>query len=113
MLDEFEIVVEDESAWEVAEQIFILRKECGKGDFATVSMMKERWDTRGRRDVVAGFANKGEIEVEGSEGSEGEDEDGDTEMDMDEAPQLVRVKEKFVPEVDEEGFMTVSKKKKS
>jgi pre-rRNA-processing protein TSR2 len=109
MVDEFEIVIEDDSAWEVSEQIFLLRKECERGDFRTVVMMKERWDTTGGRDVVARFADKGEVEVEGSDG---EDEDGDVNMDIDEAPQLVRVKEKFVPEVDEDGFTTVSKKKR-
>jgi len=39
------------------------------------------------------------------------DED-EEDVDMDDAPQLVRVKEKFEPEVDEDGFTKVTKKKR-
>jgi len=111
MIDEFEINVDDESGWEVAEQICRLRKDCAKGDFGGVRVLKERWDRRGGRDVVQGFENGGEVVEEGSEGDE-EDADGDVDMDMDEAPQLVGVKERVAPVVDEEGFTTVSKRKK-
>ena len=110
MIDEFEINVEDESGWEVAEQICRLRKDCGKGEFGGVRVLKERWDRRGGRDIVQGFENGGEIVEEESE--EEDDEGADGYVDMEEAPQLVRTKERVAPVVDEEGFTTVSKKKR-
>ncbi len=114
MLDEFEVNVDDESGFEVAEQIVRLRRDCGKGEFGEVEAMKRRWDAKGgKEDVGKMFAKKESSEQDGeTDGSEEEDEDEDTDVDMDEAPPLVRVREPIVPEVDEDGFTKVSKKKR-
>ncbi|KAH8601129.1 Pre-rRNA-processing protein TSR2-domain-containing protein, partial [Bisporella sp. PMI_857] len=111
LLDEFEVNVDDDSAYEVAEQILRLRKECSRGNFAEVLGMKRRWDERGGREVGGDFKNEGEVEIEGDESEfEGFEDDGEG-MDVDEAPELVRVREKPIPEVDEDGFTKVTKKR--
>ena len=116
MLDEFEVNVDDESGFEVAEQIMRLRKDCARGVFEEVRSLKERWDRRGGSgEGVEGLfrgVERGEEEDE-TDGSVSEsgDEDEDRDVEMDEAPQLVKVKEKVEPEVDDEGFTKVKKKR--
>jgi len=112
MLDEFEVNVDDDSGYEVAEQIMRLRRDCEKGDFAEVQSMKEKWDAAGGRDVVAGQFKEEHRNEEDDETDASEDEDEQEDVEMDEAPQLVRVKEKVEPEVDDEGFTKVMKKKR-
>lgn len=113
MLDEFEINVDDDSAWEVSEAIFELQKECAKGEFSRVVSLKERFEARGGRDVIEGFMRGKDEEIEGEDEDEDEGMDG-MDVDGEEAPQLVerRTRERVVPEVDEEGFTTVSKKRR-
>jgi len=116
MLDEFEVNVDDESGFEVAEQILRLRRDCTKGDFREVVAMKEKWDRKGGKSEDVGKLfekrerNEEEDETDGSEEDDEDDEDED--VNMDEAPPLVRVKEPFIPEVDEDGFTKVTKKKR-
>lgn len=113
MLDEFEVNVDDDSGFEVAEQIVRMRRDCGRGEFGEVQELKARWDATGGKGVAEGQFRGVERREEDDEtdASEDEDEDG-MDVEMDEAPQLVRVKEKVKPEVDEEGFTTVTKKKR-
>lgn len=108
MLDEFEVNVDDESGADIAEQICRLRKDCARGNFAEVVALKERWEKKGN-EVGALFQRKEDDEGEEDESS-GSD-DGDMDVDMDEAPQLVR-REPVAPEVDEDGFTKVTKKKR-
>jgi pre-rRNA-processing protein TSR2 len=112
MLDEFEVNVDDESGYEVAEQIMRLRKNCGKGDFGEVQEMKRRWDSKGGNQDVGKMFQKRERNEEDDETDGSEDDDDDQDVDMDEAPPLVRVRETVVPEVDEDGFTKVTKKKR-
>jgi pre-rRNA-processing protein TSR2 len=116
MLDEFEVNVDDESGYEVAEQILRLRRDCAKGDFREVETMKEQWDRKGGKsdDVEKLFEKRerDEKEDETDQSEEEEDDDEDDDVDMDEAPPLVRVREPFVPEMDEDGFTKVTKKKR-
>lgn len=115
MLDNFEVNVDDESGYEVAEQILRLRRDCAKGDFREVLAMKEKWDrTGGKSEDVGKLFEKKERNEEDDEtdGSEDIDDEEDEDMDMDEAPPLVKVKEPVVPEVDEDGFTKVTKKRR-
>lgn len=115
MLDEFEVNVDDDSGYDVAEQILRLRRDCGRNDFTEVLSMKERWDGRGRRDVgAAEFREEARNEEDDeTDASVDEDEQEDVEMsDDDVVPQLVRLREKVEPEVDEDGFTKVTKKKR-
>lgn len=118
MEDEFEVVVDDGSAAEVAAGIIKCRGECERGvwgeESSLCSRLERKWAEKGGKgDGLEGF-RKGD-DQEDTDGDEDEDsgeEDGDVDMDMDEAPQLVRVKEPVVPEVDEDGFTKVVKKRR-
>lgn len=114
MLDEFEVNVDDESAFDVAAEIVRLRGQCAKGNFDDVDKLQARWQARKGTKVVF---------------TQGQDEDGDTDWDdtdggdddddeeMDDAPALVaagdapKAKEKQAPEVDEDGFTKVTRKR--
>jgi pre-rRNA-processing protein TSR2 len=111
MLDEFEVNVDDDSGYDVAEQILRIRKDCLRGEFEEVRSMKERWDASGGRDVVRGLFSEQERNEEDDETDTSVNED-EEDVEMDDAPQLVRVKEKVEPEVDEDGFTKVAKKKR-
>ncbi|CAG8949676.1 hypothetical protein HYFRA_00003995 [Hymenoscyphus fraxineus] len=111
MLDEFEVNVDDESGFEVAEQIMRIKKDCAKGEFGEVMGMKERWDAKaGKEDVEKMFEKKERGEEEDETSGSDEDDEGGADVEMDEAPPLVRVKEPA--EVDEDGFTKVTKKKR-
>jgi pre-rRNA-processing protein TSR2 len=113
MNDEFDVVVDDESAGEVAERIMEVRKAVEKGEFEAVKQMWAEWEAKkGQRgSAVAGFRRGEDVEQETDEEESGDDDEGD--VDMGEAPALVRVpRERIEPEVDEDGFTKVVGKKK-
>lgn len=108
MLDEFEVNVDDESAYDVAVEIVRLRGQCARGTFDEVDRLRARWE--GRRGVRV-VMEKGEDQ---DEDTDWDDTDGDEDEEMDEAPALVPAapkKEKKEPEVDEDGFTTVTRKR--
>ena len=115
MNDNFDVHVDDGSAEEIAAKIVGLRKLCVKGDFVLVDEMFGRWEERQAR------GGEGKIAIQKVEGEEDQDTDWDSEEDdvgnedveMEEAPKLVRMpKEIVVPKIDEEGFTEVVGKKK-
>ncbi|KAF3914055.1 hypothetical protein AA313_de0201964 [Arthrobotrys entomopaga] len=110
--DEFQTNLEDDSAFAVSERIVLLRRQCAADDFSGVQALLQFWEKNGGK-------NKPRVQVvrEGEEESDSEDdeEDGGEEgedMEMDEAPQLVAVKEKVEKVIDEDGFELVQKKGK-
>jgi len=112
MLDEFEVNVDDESAFEVAEQILRLRRDCVRGDFTEVEEMQRRWDSKGGKEDLGKMFEKKERNEQEDETDGSEDlEDEDVKMD-DEVPPLVRAKEPVAAEMDEDGFTKVTKKKR-
>ena len=113
MSDEFEVNVDDDSGYVVAEQIVRLRRDCGRGEFGEVLAMKERWDHMGGADVIGGQFKEVERREEEDETDDSVDESDERDIvEIDETPQLVRVKDKVIPEVDNEGFTKVTKKKR-
>ncbi|KAG9245267.1 Pre-rRNA-processing protein TSR2-domain-containing protein [Calycina marina] len=109
MNDEFEVNVEDDSAYEVGEQIVEIRRQCGRGEFSGVLRLRERWEERGgREEVNGGFRDEGEVDAE----TDGSGDEGDGDMEMGEAPSVVRTpRERVVPEVDDDGFTKVARKR--
>ncbi|RDW85669.1 hypothetical protein BP5796_03994 [Coleophoma crateriformis] len=110
MLDEFEVNVDDDSGYEIAEEILRIRTQCAKGDYKEVQRLRERW-VSGKGKAPSGmFKDAGEEDNE-TDGSE--DDESDDDVEMGEAPQLVEraPKVKSVPEVDEDGFTKVTKKR--
>ncbi|GAQ42306.1 pre-rRNA processing protein [Aspergillus niger] len=111
MNDEFDVVVDDESAGMVAVQIMEMKGQTEKGEFGAIQEMWEKWQSKKGASGIEGF-KRGEDQEDDDDDSE-EDEDEDMEMDDAPAPALVRApREKVEPEVDEDGFMTVVSKKR-
>lgn len=113
MLDEFEVVVDDDSPAEVAASIIKGRQRILQGDYAEVDQLLVRWEEKAKRGQEKLQFKRVEVEDDGQdtdwEGSEEEEDD----VEMDDTPQLVPVakKEKPQPEVDEDGFTKVVGKK--
>ncbi|KAK4234875.1 Pre-rRNA-processing protein TSR2-domain-containing protein [Achaetomium macrosporum] len=115
MLDEFEVNVDDDSAWDVAGQVVQLRGECLRGKFEGVEALRKRWESRKGSKVVIAQADDqdGETDWDTDDDDREGDEEGDVEMD--EAPALPEAparKQREEPEVDEDGFTKVTRKKR-
>jgi len=113
MLDEFEVNVDDDSAFEVAEQVMRVRGECLKGGpkFDEFEALRRKFEARKGTKVV-GVLTKGEDEDHETDWDTDDDEEDsaeDEDVQMGDAPP---VKEKEAPEVDEDGFTKVTRKKK-
>lgn len=117
MIDEFEVNTDDDSGLEVARSIVKARSECAIGEFNDeVKKLSERFANRKGTKVDQMFkkAEDEDQDTDWESGDSGEDdEDNEGDVDMDEAPPLAPVvKEKAAPEIDEDGFIKVTKKKR-
>ncbi|KAH8903149.1 hypothetical protein BR93DRAFT_886044, partial [Coniochaeta sp. PMI_546] len=110
MLDEFEVNVDDDSSYEVAETILRVRGECVKGKFDEVEALRRRWEGKKGGKVVFKQAEDQDAETDWDSASD-EDDDDDEDVEMGDAP-APAPKEKVEPEVDEDGFTKVTKKKR-
>lgn len=113
MLDEFEVNVDDDSSFEVAEQILRVRAECAKGKFDEVDALRKRWEGKKGGKVVfkKGEDQDNDTDWDDTDGEEEDDEGEDEDVEMGDTPLPAR-KEKEEPEVDEDGFTKVTKKKR-
>ncbi|KAL4803746.1 Pre-rRNA-processing protein TSR2-domain-containing protein [Aspergillus unguis] len=114
MNDEFDVVVDDESAGNVAVKIMEVRSMVERGEFGLVKEMWEEWERKkaAKGSATAGFS-RGEDQDGETDDEEDDEEDGNGDVDMGEAPQLVRApRERVEPEIDEDGFTKVVGKKK-
>ncbi|KAK8069748.1 Pre-rRNA-processing protein TSR2-domain-containing protein [Apiospora phragmitis] len=114
MEDEFTVVVDDDSSYEVTQQIVGLRAACIKSQHATieeVEQLRQRWVSKKGQKVAVQQGPEQDQETDSEE--DDSEEDGE-DTNMDEAPALVSTapKEKPQPEIDEDGFTKVSKKKR-
>ncbi|KAI9046356.1 pre-rRNA-processing TSR2 family protein [Aspergillus affinis] len=111
MNDEFDVVVDDESAVPVAAQIIEFRDQTARGEFGVIQEMWETWQQKiaakgGAANAVEGF-KRGEDQA-----SDDDDED-EEDQDMGDAPALVNApRERVEPEIDDDGFTKVVGKKK-
>lgn len=115
MVDEFEVNVDDDSALEVAQQIVRARTQCAAGQFDETIALAERFAKLkgGGGGGVGSLFQKAEDPDQDTDGDsdDGEDDDDDegSDVDMGDAP---APKEKAEPQVDEDGFTMVTKKKR-
>ncbi|KAI9826600.1 MAG: hypothetical protein M1832_006196 [Thelocarpon impressellum] len=110
MLDEFEVNVEDETAFDVAQQIMRLRAATQKGDFAEVDAMHAAWLARkNKAEVRYQKVESGDDDDTDRDGDDHDSSDDDAEDEdmQDVLPMLVEKKDNAKPEVDEEGFTKV------
>lgn len=120
MLDEFEVVVDDGSAGDVAEEIMRVRRELlVKGDGAGgLEALEGKWLARKGKKIEGNYTRVERAEEDDdTDWDDDEDEDGesDGDEDMGEAPPLPvepARKERVEPEVDEDGFTKVVRKAK-
>ena len=114
MFDEFETNVEDDSGYELAQKIMEIRAECLQGKFDLVDDLRRRWDAQRSKKVSAKFKHGQDQDDDTDwDTDDGDDDEEDDDIDMDEAPPLAPVaKEKPPPEVDEDGFTKVTRKKR-
>lgn len=112
MNDEFDVVVDDDTAADVAAQIMEMKDQAARGDFAAIQDMWEKWQKKSQQKSAASAMFK-QVETKDEDQETDDDVDDDAEdVDMDDAPALVRApREKVEPEVDEDGFTTVTKKR--
>ncbi|KAB8235219.1 Pre-rRNA-processing protein TSR2-domain-containing protein [Aspergillus alliaceus] len=111
MNDEFDVVVDDESAAPVAAEIIEMRGLVAKGEFGPIQQMWENWQAKSQQ--RAGNAAAAFKRVEDEEQDSEDNEDLEEDVDMGDAPALVRVpKEKVEPEIDDDGFTKVVGKRR-
>ena len=111
MLDEFEVNVDDDSAFEVAEQVVRVRGECLRGRFDEVDALRRRWEGKKGGKVV--FQEVADEDGD-TDWDTDDDEEEEEDVEMGDAPELAvqARREREEPEVDEEGFTTVTRKKR-
>ncbi|KAJ4150146.1 hypothetical protein LMH87_010911 [Akanthomyces muscarius] len=114
MVDEFEVNVDDDSALEVAQQIVRARTQCAAGQFDETNALAERFaKLRGGSGKVGSLFQKAEDPNQDTDDEpdddDSEDDDEGSDVDMGDAP---APKEKAEPQVDEDGFTMVTKKKR-
>lgn len=112
MLDEFDVNVDDDTGFETAETMMRVRGQCAKGNFDEVNNLRRRWEAGKGKKVVMQQAADADQDTDWESDDDEDDEDGDGDVDMDEAPALAKApKEKQEPEIDEDGFTKVSRKR--
>ncbi|KAL6241775.1 rRNA accumulation-related protein [Rhinocladiella similis] len=123
MSDEFEIVVDDGTAEDVARSIWSGAIKLRNGDLAELNDLYIKWQDKQQKggDRVVTVV-RGEDKDQDTDWDEDDDEEewngfaDNADVDMDEAPPLTGArmpKQKIEPEVDEDGFtMVVGKKKR-
>lgn len=113
MLDEFEVNVDDDTAFDVATEIVRLRGQCARGNFDEVDRLLARWQSRKGEKVHFKHGEDQDGETDWEDDDDEDNEGSDDEMD--EAPPLVEAsapkKEKAPPEVDDDGFTKVTRKR--
>lgn len=130
MDDEFDTVVDDGSAYDVARDLVTLWTQCRRGQFTGSDALRQRWEAARGKSVRGAFqAGKApdddtawqtddddDDDEEGEDDGDDDDDDDNDDVNMDEAPDLVdgqqSSREKPPPEVDEHGFTKVTRKKR-
>ncbi|PHH61367.1 hypothetical protein CDD81_445 [Ophiocordyceps australis] len=117
MLDEFEVNVDDDSAAHVAAQIILSRTQCALGHFDHVTVLRERFLNRNKHKVDNLFQKAQDADQDtdwesdhDDDYDDAQDDEGDEDVAMFDAPPVP--KEKPPPQVDQDGFTMVAKKKR-
>ncbi|KAJ6127043.1 hypothetical protein N7523_002655 [Penicillium sp. IBT 18751x] len=111
MNDEFDVVIDDESAAIVATEIMEMKQHTDRDNFAEIQAMWEVFQRKSQqKSASAAMFKKVDAQDEDQETDEESDEEDDVEMG--DAPALVRApREKAEPEIDDDGFTMVKKKR--
>ena len=101
MDDEFETIVDDESAESVAKDITNLWKDIHLGDLAGLQRLEQQANEMSNRPILAQAGPPGGLDTDSDE------EEGDWESDNEDGYDSDRTPDIQPPEVDEDGFTTV------
>lgn len=117
MLDEFDVNVDDDSGLQVAGQIIRARSQCLQGQGDELETLRQRFQKLGgkRVDHLFNKAEDADQDTDWESGDSDCDDDSQHGADvvMDDAPALARgPRQKTPPEVDEDGFTKVTKKRR-
>ncbi|KAI7855861.1 Pre-rRNA-processing protein TSR2-domain-containing protein [Circinella umbellata] len=107
MTDEFQTILEDDSSYLVAKHIVELYHQCIRGDFTEVEKLKARYQSR-QPATASRQQNDDDDDSSGEEGEEDNENDDDA-MDMDQDEPKPSKPE---PEIDDDGFETVTYKRR-
>ena len=108
MEEEFGVVLEDGSERDVVGEVLRFRRECLRGESGGVAGLRGRWEAKGG-DIGISRAQGDEGESSESGSDEGE-RDGDGDVGMADATRGLG--RKVEPEVDDEGFVKVDRRKR-
>jgi pre-rRNA-processing protein TSR2 len=124
MIDEFEVVVDDDSAEDTARAIWTGIAKLKSGDASELGALYTKWQEKqkkGGKEVV-GIVRGEDKDAEDTDWDDDSEEEEEwngfadrPDTDMDDAPPLVdasKSKQKMEPEIDEDGFTKVLSKKK-
>lgn len=112
MNDEFDAVVDDESAAKVGLEIMEMRAQVQRGEFSEIKAQWEAWQKKSEEKAARMFKQV-ESKDEDQETDDEADEDDADDVEMGDAPALVRApREKPEPEIDDDGFTKVVGKNK-
>ncbi|KAK2595441.1 rRNA accumulation-related protein [Conoideocrella luteorostrata] len=114
MIDEFEVNTDDDSGMEVAGNIIRARAQCAIGQYDEVNRLWERFQNlRGER-VGSMFRQAEDADQDTDwESDDDDDDDNDNEGGADAVmTDAAAPKEKPAPEIDEDGFTTVTHRKR-
>ncbi|KAF9651045.1 hypothetical protein BDM02DRAFT_3111366 [Thelephora ganbajun] len=101
MDDEFETVIEDESAESVAKDIIKLWKDIHQGDLAGLQYLEQQANTISNRPIVAQTGPSGGLDTDSNE------EEGDWESDDEDGHGSDHPPDRRPPQMDEDGFTAV------
>jgi pre-rRNA-processing protein TSR2 len=111
MNDEFDVVIDDESAGNVALEIMEMRQNTERGNFAEISAMWEIYQRKSQQKSASAAMFK-QVEAQDEDQETDEESDEEDDVEMGDAPALVRApREKTEPEIDDDGFTMVKKKR--
>lgn len=116
MVDEFDVNVDDESGYETAKEIIDARTQCAQGKYDLYKSLSDRFANRKGKKVDQIFKKvedkDQDTDWETDDSGDDDDDEGGADVAMDDAPPLAKTpKEKPPPEVDEDGFTKVTKKR--
>ena len=113
MLDEFEVVVDDDSPAEVAANIFKGRQRILQGDYLEVDQMLAHWEEKQKKGQEKLLFKRVDEDDDGQDTEWESSVSDEDDIVMDEAPQLVHAtkQDKPAPQVDEDGYTKVVGKK--
>jgi pre-rRNA-processing protein TSR2 len=115
MNDEFEIVVDDGSAEEVARKVWGSAEKVQAGDVTELTEMYAKWQEKQAKggEKLTGMVRGEDKEGDETDWDDEDDDEEDEDVELMDAPSIPAVpKQKAEPEIDDDGFTKVLFKKK-